>query len=209
MTNTQETVLIDSIKKQAHDEAQKVLDSAQRFVEERKKSTDDQIIRLKKENEEKEKQQVNAIAQDAARKIASLERKQLLIRKEKMVQHVIERVQEKFAALLAQPEFKEILLDWTVEAALGLEESDPSLNVSASCAHLVDDAFLDKAAHLYKKLTGEDITFTRAPEVMPKGCGIILEAKNGRTAYNNLLENRLHRYDDTIQAIVLEDIFNE
>ncbi|MBN1561769.1 hypothetical protein JW998_16070 [candidate division KSB1 bacterium] len=208
-TLNQETVLIDSIKKEADDEAQKILDTARRVVEERKKSTDVQITNLKKESEEKEKQQVAAITQDGMRKIESLQRKQLLSLKEKTVDHVVACVKEKVSALLAKAEFKDVLIGWTVEAALGLAERDPILRVTASCMPFIDAAFLDKAARQYKELTGEDIAFTLAPQAMVKGHGIILESKNGKTAYNNLLENRLDRYKDTIQAIVLKDIFNE
>jgi vacuolar-type H+-ATPase subunit E/Vma4 len=143
------------------------------------------------------------------RKIESLQRKQLLALKEKIVKHVVARVKEKFDALVAEAAFKDVLIEWTVEAALGLAEGDSILRVTASCMPLVDAAFLDKAARQYKELTGEDIAFTLAPQAVPKGHGIILESKNGKTAYSNLLENRLDRYEDTIQAIVLKDIFNE
>lgn len=207
--SSQETVLIDSIKKEAHDEAQKILDSAYRVVEERKKSTDEQIMKIKADNDEKASQQVNAIAQDGIRKIESLKRKQMLALKTEIVNHVIERVNEKFNDLLSQPEYKEMMIEWTVEAALGLAEKDPILRVTASCRPLIDDVFLNQAAQRYRELTGEDIIFTLAPEVITKGYGIVLESKNGKMGYNNLLETRLDRHKDTIQATVLKDIFNE
>lgn len=208
-STTQENALIDSIKKQAQEETRKILEDAQRFVEERKKSTEVQIAGLKKDTEERAKQQVNAIEQDGLRKIATLERKHLLALKNEIVEHVLTRVREKFDEQVSRPEFRETLIDWTVEAALGLAAPDPILRVTASCAHWIDDDFLDKAARRYRELTGDEIAFTRAPETIPKGCGIILEAKNGRTAYNNLVQNRLDRYRERIEAIVLKDVFHE
>lgn len=208
-TNPQENALIDSIKKEAHEEASKILEDARRYAEDRKKSTDEQIARIRKDNQEREGQQVNAIAREAEQKIASLEQKQLLALKSKVIDLVLERVREKFGALVLQPEFKETLIEWTVEAALGLAEQDPILHVTTSCNHLVNAAFLDEAARRYKELAGKDVVFTLAPEKISTGCGVVLEAKNGRTAYNNLLENRLDRYQAMIQAIVLKDIFDE
>lgn len=209
MTSNQESALIDSIKKQAEDEAQQILEKAEQVVQERKKNTDDQIERIKREHQEKEKQQVEQIVQQAQQKIASLERKQMLGIKEQVVEHVVDRVKEKFIALADSPNFREIMIDWTVEAALGLEENDPILKVTESCKPFADETFCDDAADQYKTLTGNDIHFTLSPEMIKKGHGIILEAQNGRTAFNNLLQNRLYRHKDTIEAIVLEDIFNE
>jgi vacuolar-type H+-ATPase subunit E/Vma4 len=205
----QKSVLIDSIKKEAQDEAQKILDSAHRVVKERTRSTDEQIMKMKAENDAKQNQQVHIIAQNGMRKIESLKRKQLLALKADLVNHVVDRVKEKFNALLTQPEFREMIIGWTVEAALGLAESDPVIKASASCRSMIDDDFLTRAVQRYRELTGKELTITLASDVISRGIGIVLEAKNGKTGYNNLLETRLDRQRDTIQAIVLKDIFNE
>ncbi len=209
MTNNQETALVNSIKKQAEDEAQRMIERAHQSVKERKKSTNDQIERIKKEHKEKEKQQLEQVAKQGQQKIASLERKQMLGIKEQVVSFVVGHVKEKFKTLSEKPDFRDIMIDWTVEAALGLEENDPVLKVTESCAPFANETFCKEAAARYKNLTGKDIQFRLSPDVFKKGYGIVLEAQNGRTAYNNLLENRLYRYKDTIEALVLEDIFNE
>lgn len=208
-TNNQETALINSIKKEADDEAQRIVDHADQVVEERKKSTEEQIAKIKKENEEKAKQQKAVIAREGERKIVSLKRKQLLALKEKIVNHVLARVKEKFAASFSEAELKDMLIDWTVEAALGLGEKTPILFVTDSCRKFADETFCREAIRRYQNISGEDIAFILSPNGVKKGYGIILEAKNGKTAYNNLLENRLYRHKDAIEALVLEDIFNE
>ncbi len=208
-THNQETALIDSIQKQAKDEAQRIVDSAHQAVEERKESIENQIVRIKKENAEKEEQQSAAVAHEGEQKIASLKRKQMLGLKDDVVSQVIDQVKEKFKALAAQPDFRDVLIDWTVEAALGLEEKDPVLQVTESCRSFADETFCQEAARRYKELTGTDITITLSPDVIKKGHGIVLQAQNGRTAYSNLLENRLYRHKDQIESVVLEDIFNE
>ena len=208
-TNNQETALINSIKKQADDQARKIVEKARQVVEDRKKSTQAQLEKIKQENKEKARQQVETVAQDGRQKIESLKRKQMLGLKKDIVNHVVERVKEKFDALATKPEFKEMMLDWTVEAGLKLEDKAPILKVTDSCKHFADESFCKDAAARYKKITGNEIKFTLSPDFLRKGHGIILEAQNGRTAYNNLLENRLYRHQDTIEALVLEDIFNE
>lgn len=208
-THNQETALINSIQKQAEDEAQRIVESAHQSVEERKKSIKDQIARIQKENAEKEKQQSAAVAREGEQKIASLKRKQMLGLKEDVVSDVINQVKEKFKAFTTKPEFRDVMIDWTVEAALGLDEKDPILKVTESCGSFADEAFCQDAARRYKELTGNDITITLSPDVIKKGHGIVLHAQNGRTAYSNLLENRLYRHKDQIESVVLEDIFNE
>ncbi len=209
MTNNQETALINSIKKQAEDEARQTLESAHQVVQERTKSTDEQIAKIQKEHKDKERQQLEAIARQGQQKIASLERKQMLAVKDKVINHVIGQVRDQFKSLTSKPEFKDKMIEWTVEAALGLEEKDPILRVTESCEPFVDEFFCTEAAARYKKLTGKDIEFRLSPDIIKKGHGIVLEAKDGRTAYNNLLESRLYRHKDTIEALVLEDIFDE
>ena len=208
-TNNQETALINSIRKQAEDEAQRIVDSAHQGVEERKKSIDDQIARIKKESAEKEKQQIATLVRAGEQKIASLKRKQMLGLKEDVVSHVIDHVKENFKAMAAKSEIRDVMIDWTVEAALGLEEKDPVLKVTESCQSFADEKFCQEAARRYKKLTGSDITINLSPEVIKKGHGIVLHAQNGITAFSNLLENRLYRLKDQIESVVLEDIFNE
>ena len=208
-SNNQETILINSIKKAADIEAKRILDDASRIVEDRKKSTNEQITKLKNDTIEKEKRLLDVIAQDGERKIASLKRKQLLELKEKIVNTVIERVKEKFNSLVSEPEFKEMMIEWSVEAALGLEESDAILKISDSCTPFANDAFCNEIARRYKEITDKKITLSLIPDAIQKGHGIMLEANNGKTAYNNLLENRLYRYKDKIEALVLEDVFNE
>lgn len=208
-TNNQETALIDSIKKAAQDEAQEILDNAHRTVQERKKSTDKHIAELNKENQNRIEQQLESIAEESKRKIASLERKQQLILKSQIIDYVTKQTVEKFNALLHDQGFKEMMLEWTVEAALGLEEKDAVLKVTESCQSFTDDAFCREAERRYKALTGKNLKLTLAPNVLKKDHGIILESKNSRTLYNNLLQTRLYRHKDMIEARVLEDIFNE
>jgi len=207
--NNQETALINSIKNEADNEARQILENADRVIKERKKSTDQQITKLQKDNKEKEQRQIETIANESKRKIESLKKKQMLSLKEQIVKHVTTRIKEKFVKSLSETELKEMMLEWTVEAALGLEEKDAVLRVTESCKPFADSAFCKEAMHRYKALTGKDITIILSSDVIKKGHGIILEAKNGRTAFNNLLGNRLYRYKDTIEALVLEDIFNE
>lgn len=208
-TNDQETALIESIKKAAQDEAQEILDNAHRTVQERKKSTDRQIEEINKQNQNRIKEQVAAIAAESKRKIASLERKQQLILKNQIVDHVTKKVLDKFNALVNSPGFKEMMLEWTVEAALGLEETDAVLKVTDSCQSFADDTFCRKAERRYNAFTGKSLKLSISSDAIKKDHGIILESKNGRTTYNNLLQTRLYRQKDMIQARVLEDIFNE
>ncbi|MDZ7722178.1 MAG: V-type ATP synthase subunit E [candidate division KSB1 bacterium] len=208
-TNNQETALIESIQQAAQDEAQEILDNAQRTVQERKKSTDQRISELKKETQKRIEQQSAAIAHESERKIASIKRKQQLALKQQIIDVVTERVREKFEALVETPEFKEMILKWTVEAALGLEESNAVLKVTESCEPFADDSFCREAERRYKNLTGKATHLKRSPDVINKGHGIILQAENGRTVYNNLLQTRLYRHRDRIEARVLEDIFDE
>ncbi len=208
-TNNQETALVESIKKAAQDEAREILDNAHRIVNERNKSTDKQISEIKKENQKRIEQQLTAIVQEGNRKIASLKRKQQLALKKQIINYVTNRVIEKFNTLVSSPGFREVMLEWTVEAALGLEEKDAVLKVTESYKSFADDAFCNEAVRRYNALTGKSMSLTLSPEIIKKGYGIILQSKNGKTAYNNLLENRLYRQKDTIEALVLEDIFNE
>jgi hypothetical protein len=95
---------------------------------------------------------------------------------------VIERVREKFGALVLQPEFKETQMDWTVEAALGLAEQDPILHVTASCNHLIDSAFSTKRRAGTKSSPLKMLFLPLRRKKISTGCGVVLEAKNGRTA---------------------------
>jgi vacuolar-type H+-ATPase subunit E/Vma4 len=206
---SQKAVLIDSIKKAADDEAQRILNDAHQVVKDRKKSTNEQILLIKKNFKKKEEQQLAKIAQEGKLRIETLERKKRLELKQNIVNHVMEQVREEFSTFELEHESREMLIEWGVEAALGLEESDPILKVTESCASFIDDEYCYKVAHRYKEFTGKDIEITVSSDVIKKGYGLIIEAKNGKTAYNNLLKDRIYRNQETIEALVLEEIFDE
>ncbi len=128
-------------------------------------------------------------------------RKAMLHRMDSCYDVVMDAVHRKLAAVSQTPAFSSVLVDWIVEAAIGLDLTQAK--VSSSLQAPVTQQMLEEAARKIKKVTGATIVLTLDPRPIQE-TGVIVSSLDGNVSYNNQTDVRLRRFDRDIKQLVEE-----
>jgi V/A-type H+-transporting ATPase subunit E len=201
--------LISGIEEDAGREAEKLLDDARKKAEELARYTQKQVESILKEGEEKAKAQSEAIIRKALSGVEVELRRRSLQFRERLFGEVMTRVKEELSKMIKNAEYRNVLLDWIVEAAVGLEAEEAIVAVSKIEQRLVDAGLLQQAEKQVKKITEKKVRLTAAQESESERQGIILTASDGKTAYNNLVATRLLRKQRQVRDLIYRELFGE
>jgi vacuolar-type H+-ATPase subunit E/Vma4 len=104
-------------------------------------------------------------------------------------------------------EYREVLLNWIVEAAIGLGASEATVNASAAERKQIDKRLLQDAQDKVAELSGRKVDLKSAAEdpLIPQG--IVLRAADGRVEFNNQVATRLLRRQSEIRKAIQETIW--
>jgi vacuolar-type H+-ATPase subunit E/Vma4 len=201
--------LISGIEKDAKQEAEKIIREAEKRAKELTAHTEKQVRSIRKEADEKAKAQSEA----ATKKVLSgvdieIKRKTLHMR-EKIFSEILGRVKEEFVKRIQKPGYKDILLDWVVEAAVGLGAEEAEVSVSKEGKGLVDAQFLKKAEKRAEKISGKKVRLKLSDDSPQSRQGVVLTAADGRTAFNNQVSTRLLRKQREIRDMIYKELFGD
>ena len=201
--------LIAGIEEDARNEAEKIKDQADKYILERKQTIERQIEQIIKDAESKANEQIEFIKKNAESSIA-VEKKRLSLRiMDSIVNSTLDKAREKIAELITSSGYPEILEAWIVEAGLGLNAGEAYVNASMRELPFITDTLLKKAAHTLHSLTGKEVLFKKSTDSPLLGQGIVLTAKDGRTAFNNQVHTRMLRYQSEIRKMIHDILFSE
>ena len=159
-------------------------------------------MRILSEARAKAETQVRAI-HEHNRTALRLEGKRMTLKvREELLRRVIERARERLAALSEGSGYRRVLLDWVVEAAIGLNVPEAVVNASALERGLLDQALLREAEAEVKQLTGRNLSLRLAAGDPLVGQGVVLKSADGRVEFNNQVSTRLLRYQSEIRKAV-------
>jgi vacuolar-type H+-ATPase subunit E/Vma4 len=157
-----------------------------------------------REAREKADSQARALRNQALAS-ARMESKRILLKlREEVLRRVLGRARDKLAAAVKQSGYRQVLLGWIVEAAIGLNAPEATASVSAPERALLDEALLHEAEDEIKQLTGRNVSLKAAEGDPLVGQGVVLASTDGRVIFNNQVSTRFLRYQSEIRQIVYE-----
>ncbi len=201
--------LISGIEKDAKKEAERIIKEAEKRAAELNMYTEKQVDSIIKEADEKAKAQSEAITKKVLSGVDIEVRRKLLYMKEKIFSEILGRVKEEFRKLIKEPDYRDVLLDWIVEAAVGLGAEEAEVRVSEDEMGLIDVQLLKKAEKQVKKFSGKNIKLNISDSSSGTQQGIVLTAADSRTAFNNQVSTRLLRKQREIRNIIYRELFGE
>jgi vacuolar-type H+-ATPase subunit E/Vma4 len=201
--------LITGIENDAQVEVEKIVKEAEKQSEERKVYAKKQVDTILKEAEVRADSQYESIKKTilAGAKV-EVNRKAMEIRK-KITDFIDEQVREQYRGMLKTSEYRKLLLNWIIEAAVGLEKQVVIINSSASERDLIDKTLLTEAKTQIKKISGQDITFKISQQPVLTSQGVVLTADDEKTSFNNQIYNRMRRKQKDIQNLIFEKLFSQ
>lgn len=199
--------LMASIESDAQAEIARILQDAADQVAQRGQYTDKKIESMFNEAQQKATKQGQAI-QDKAIAQAELEiKRRRLQARTQIVGRLMSMVEEKLGCLIGDDSYREVLIRWIAEAALGLGVDTASVNASAEERTMIDASLMAEVQARVQQAKEQEMAVRLADEPALLSQGVILTAENGRTAYNNQVKTRLLRQQRAVHRLIHDTLF--
>ena len=149
--------------------------------------------------ESKAEEQTERIRSQTASSLRMERRRISLKVREQAVQEVMSRVRQRLSEMVGSSEYRDVLLAWIVEGAIGLGAVEATVNASAAERKQIDKKMIQAAEAKVKELTGKKVTFAVASgdPLIPQG--VVVKAADGRVEFNNQVATRLLRRQSEIR----------
>ncbi|MBN2533211.1 MAG: V-type ATP synthase subunit E [Spirochaetales bacterium] len=201
--------LITGINDDAQKEAEKIIKQAETYAGERKQAIEKQVNTIMDQARAKAHEQVESIRRNMKSAIA-VEIKRLNLKiMDRIMSTTIQRVKERIAGKIITPEYPGIFLGWIIEAAIGLNVNEAYVNTSAQEREYITTELLKKASDTLFTLTGKRIELFKSEEDPYLAQGIVLYAKDGKTAFNNQVPTRLLRYQSEVRKMIYDMLYGK
>jgi vacuolar-type H+-ATPase subunit E/Vma4 len=199
--------LIDGITEDVAREVERVLGEAEKSAADRRASAEDQARAVIQQAESRAEEQAERIRTQSSSSLRMERRRKQLRLQEQAVQEVLKRVRQRLAEMVGTREYREVLLNWIVEAAIGLGVSQATVNASAAELKQIDERLLQEAQDKIGVLSGKKVSLESAAEdpLIPQG--IILRAADGRVEFNNQVATRVLRRQSEIRKAIQDTIW--
>ena len=198
----EEHELIDGIAEDVAREVERILGEAEKSAADRRASADDQARAVFQQAESKAEEQAERIRSQSSSSLRMERRRKQLRLQEQAVQEVLKRVRQRLAEMVGIREYREVLLAWIVEGAIGLGMAQAAVNASTPERKQIDKKLLQDAQSKVKELTGRKVSLTLADgdPLIPQG--VVLKAADGRVEFNNQVATRLLRRQSEIRKAI-------
>ncbi len=207
--NNDTKALIEGIESDAKSEADQLLSEAKQKAEERMKYARKQADSILKDAAEKADQQSKAAQQKILAGVEIEVRRKSMQSKDRIMAEILNQVRSRLETLVEKEEYGEILLQWLVEAGLGLGAERAFVNASKREKEIIDSRLLARAAGEVEEFSGKHVEFTLS-DLPPFGAqGVVLYSEDGKTAFSNQVSTRILRKQRKIRDVIYTRLFGE
>lgn len=190
-------------------EKQQILDDVEKQIAEKKLYTAKQIESILKEA----RKQAQEKAEVVKRKITSsvgleVKRRRLKVRDE-VIREIINRVEKKIEIQMADSSYRNFLIDWITEAAIGLGAESATINASQQERQLIDEQLISDVKEKLKARTNKEVELVLSQSQPLKDQGVVLVSADERTAFNNQIKTRIIRQERIARNLINDKLFKE
>lgn len=193
--------LLGGIKDQADAKAKAILDDANERAE---AIINEAKVRAEKEVEFEKRQFKNKLAVEDLKKSATMKAAKRKVELEVLDQQysqLVEMVKDKMNNLITGPQGNDIIIDWIIEAVLGLGLDKAKI---AFCPKTpVDEAMLNQVTKKAKDIYNLDLKLSLDTRRLIVS-GIVATSLDGKISFNNQVDVRMRRFDRDIKIAVQE-----
>jgi len=201
--------LISGIEKDAKKRAEEIIAEAQKRAEEKLRFAKQKVKSILAETEVRAKEQSESVRKRVLGGLSLEAKRRSMKLLNSVLQAVITRAREKLGELVQKPEYRNILRDWIVEAAVGLGADNAVIQTSKAEKKLIDAKLIHAAENKVKKITGRSVSLSLSDDPPIAGQGVLLSSSDGKTAFNNQVSTRLLRKQRDVQIQVYRVLFGE
>ena len=201
--------LIEGLETDARVEEQQIIKDAEKQAAEKRKYTEKKIESILNEANADAKKQADTLkAKSLSGVQLDLKRHSMSIRSD-LIQEVINRVEDKLASMAEDESYRSILINWIVEAFIGLGVEAAQINASEKERKLINDQLLSEVKEKIRTQTDKEAQLKLSDDEPLKFQGVVLTAADGRTAFNNQVKTRISRNQREIRALIYDAVLAE
>lgn len=209
--------IIDGILEDARAEAEKIRSEAESRVEDRRMLLSGRVQRIKDDAVAEAKKRIEEVRRCTDAEIDRAQRRNDLARRRDVIAAVEAEVRRRFLVLsrgdhgetaAGDRDYTEILKEWIVEGAIGLEGTQFIVSAASGEKTTVESVIPD-AARKATDLSGREIHLEVAEEPHGETPGVVVSSPDGRTLYDNRIDARMRRHQSEIRRIIYDMLFSE
>lgn len=197
--------LLKEIEQKAQEEAREIIRQAEAQAEQKKKAAQAKGERRKKEAEERVEERVAQLKKHNQASIGVKKKQVRLRQNEKIIERVLNKVEEEIEKRLDGGNYPRVLRDWIVEAVLGIDADRVIISVSSKERPLITEEFLKEVEKRAGDLRGSSVTVTLSEED-ERDYGVRVLSEDGRTEYRNQVETRLNRSRAAYRKLIFQKL---
>jgi vacuolar-type H+-ATPase subunit E/Vma4 len=201
--------LISGLESDARIEEQQIIEEAERQAAEKRKYTEKKVEAILDEAHTDAQRQGDVI------KAKSLSGVQLELKRHSMsvrsglIQEIINKVEDKLASMIEDENYRSILINWVVEAYIGLGAEAAKINASEKERKLINDQLLSEVKEKIRTQIDKEAQLELCDDEPLKFQGVVLTAADGHTAFNNQVKTRISRNQREIRTMIYDAILAE
>jgi len=199
--------LIEGIQADALTQREEIIKEAATQAAEKRKYADKKVDSILKNAQRKGQEQADSIKRKALSQVELEVKRQALRFRDRLMQDVMAQVEEKLKSMVKHKDYSAVLIDWIIEAALGLGVDKAQVNASSEERRLITETLLDQACKQVNTRTGKTVQLSLADAKPLDAQGILLTAADGRVAFNNQVKTRIMRNQRAIHQLIYEAVF--
>lgn len=201
--------LVSGMEQEAQQEADKVIAGAQKEAERKILYTERQVESILNEAAKRAEAQAEKVRQQALSGVAVEAKRRSMNIQEDMHREVLHRAVSRIEKIADTDDYREVLLGYIVEAAVGLDVSAARVNAAEHERSMITRELLVEAEKRVKKVTGKNVRLALSGEPPLRKQGVVLTSKDNRTAYDNRIDTRLMRKSEEIRQYIHERLFGD
>ena len=200
--------LIASIESDAQAETERIIKEARDQAAEKMQYAEKKVDSMMNEARQKAMEQADIIK----RKIlsdAENEIKRIFLHVQDTIIHdIFSRAEKKMYTMIDDSGYRDVLINWITEAAIGLGVESSEINASEKERALIDERLLSEVKKKIQNNSNKMIKLTLSGAQPLESQGVVLTAANGRMAFNNQVKTRLSRNQRKIRMMIYNTIFS-
>jgi len=204
-----ENKIIQGIEQEAISEVEKILKDAETQAEEKKKYAEKQAQSILKEAEQRARSQADSVRKKILSGVQLEVKRRIMRVRDRVLGEILDRVKGEFRKMINTPRYREVLLGWIVEGALGLDAPSIIIKVSREELSVIDNDILNKAEDKVREVTGKKVTFQLSDDDPLSVQGVMLSTEDGRMIFNNMVQTRILRKQREIRKLVYDSLLSE
>lgn len=201
--------IISGIETDALSEERQIVEEAQKQADEKVKYNAKKVESIIKDAEKSAIEQAEQVKKKVMSSLRlELQRSSLNIRNEVM-KNIQKKVESKFNSMIGNDNYKTILKNWIIEAAIGLDVPSAIINASEKELPLISEQIIAEVSQIVNQKTGKQVSLKLSNEHPLSFQGIVLTSENGHMAYNNQVKTRILRKEREIRMAIYNALFTD